>query len=412
MIKFEVTGTGVLPIKTEGTIQSTYCTLDFQVIASPPTHFSQDSESIIASWNVDLKYRNQNSAWQSLSIVEPVEVTSGDSIQQAVGKVPPGASILVHPGKYIENLHITKPVHIISKSSSHIFGQIVVDASNVTLNGFTFYSLDLSLSTITVTSLSSASFILNCRFTGTQEMKSLSDTESAAAVNCAGCSELSLVNNIVENWKHGLQVDKDSSITVQSNVFRSCKTAITISHTSTASLIRNLFVENVVAIRIQQLDSMFQAQLNTEGNVFERNLVTVEPSVLGGNVSLGSLGYTVGPTFGDETGLMLLSGLALQGDLPPLSLRDTQRLTISGTCQNSKDPTSEYCSTLHIQQDQSHCDCSSFSGKNYVAHLMHVIIQKKDSDMLKCLFMKAHTGLSVGGRDSWNNDCLARLYYT
>ena len=364
MIKFEVTGTGVLPIKTEGTLQPTYCTLDLQVAASSPTHFSLDSESRIASWNVDLKYRNQNSTWQSLSIIEPVEVTSGESIQQALGKVPPGTSILVQSGNYIENLHITKPVHIISKSSSHIFGQIVVDASNVTLNGFTLYSLDPSLSTITITALSSASFVLNCRFAGTPEMKS--NTESAAAVHCAGCSELSLVNNIVENWKHGLQVDKDSSITVQSNVFRSCKTAIKISHTSTASLIRNLFVENVVAIQIQQHESTFQAQINTEGNVFENNLVTVAPSVLGGNISLGSLGYTVGPTFGDETGLMLLSGLALQEDLPPLNLRDTQRLIISGSCQNSQDPTSEYCSTLYIRQDQSrddHCDCSSFSGK-------------------------------------------------
>ena len=308
MIKFEVAGTGVLPIKTEGTVQSTYCTLDLQVIASPPTHFSQDSERIIASWNVDLKYRNQNSAWQSL--VEPVEVTSDESVQQVLGKVPPGASILVQPGKYVENLHITKPVHIISKSSSHIFGQIVVDASNVTLNGLTFYPLDASVSTITITALSSASFILNCRFTGTEEMKSLSDTESAAAVHCSGCSELSLVNNIVENWKHGLQVDEDSSITVQSNVFRSCETAVKISHTSTASLIRNLFAENLVAIQIQLHDSMLQAQINAEANVFENNLVTVEPSVLGGNVSLGSLGYTVGPTFGDETGQMLLSGLA------------------------------------------------------------------------------------------------------
>lgn len=378
MIKFEVAGTGVLPVKTEGTVQSTDCTVDLQVIASPPTHFSQDSERAITSWNVDLKYRNQNSAWQSL--VEPVEVTSDESIQQALGKVPPGASILVQPGKYVENLHITKPVHIISKSSSHVFGQIVVDASNVTLNGLTFYPLDPSLSTITITALSSASFILNCRFTGTEEMKSLSDTESAAAVHCAGCSELSLVNNIIENWKHGLQVDKDSSITVQSNVFRSCTTAIKISHTSTASLIRNLFVENLVAIQIQQHDSMLQAQINAEANVFENNLITVEPSVLGGTVSLGSLGYTVGPTFGDETGLMLLSGLAQQGDLPPLNLRDTQRLTISGSCPNSKGPTSVYCSTLHIQQDQSHddhCDCSSFSGKNDVAHLMHVITQEK-----------------------------------
>ena len=375
MIKFEVAGTGVLPVKTEGTVQSTYCTLDLQVIASPPTHFSQDSERTIASWNVDLKYRNQNSAWQSL--VEPVEVTSDESIQQVLGKVPPGASILVQPGKYVENLHITKPVHIISKSSSHVFGQIVVDASNVTLSGLTFYPLDPSVSTITITALSSASFILNCRFTGTEEMKSLSDTESAAAVHCSGCSELSLVNNIVENWKHGLQVDKDSSITVQSNVFRSCKTAVKISHTSTASLIRNLFVENLVAIQIQLHDSMLQAQINAEANVFENNLVTVEPSVLGGNVSLGSLGYTVGPTFGDETGQMLLSGLALQGDLPPLNLRNTQRLTISGSCQNSKDPTSAYCSTLQDQSHDDHCDCSSFSGKNDVAHLMHVITQEK-----------------------------------
>ena len=347
--------------------------MDLQVIATSPTHFSQDRDSRIASWNVDLKYRNQNSAWQSLSIIEPVEVTSGESIQQALGKVPPGGSILVHPGTYIENLYITKPVHIISKSSSHLFGQIVVDASNVTLNGFTLYHLELSNSTVTITALSSASFILNCRFVGTPEMKSLSVTESAAAVHCAGCSELSFVNNIIENWKHGLRVDKDGSVTVQSNVFRSCTTAIKISHTSTASLIRNLFVGNLVAVQIQQHESTFQAQISTVGNVFENNLAIVVPNVLGSGISLGSLGYTVGPIFGDETGLMLSSGLPLRGDLPPLELRDTQRLTISGNCQNSQNSSSEYCSTLHTQQDQSHgddhCDCSSFNGKStYVTH--------------------------------------------
>ena len=385
MVKFEVSGTGVLPVRTEETIQSTDCTLDLQVIASSPTHFSQDSESRIASWNVDLKYRNHNSAWQSLSIIEPVEVTSGESIQQALSKVPPGGSVLVHPGTYIENLYITKPVHIISKSSSHLFGQIVVDASNVTLNGFTLYHLKLSDSTITITALSSASFILNCRFVGTPEMKSLFVTESAAAVHCAGCSELSLVNNIIENWKHGLRVDKDSSVTVQSNVFRSCTTATKISHTSTASLVRNLFVGNLVAIQIQQHESTFQAQISTVGNVFENNLVTVAPSVLGGGISVDTLGYTVGPIFGDEMGLMLSSGLPLQGVLPPLELRDTQRLTIFGNCENSQNSSSEYCSTLHTQQDQSHgddqCDCSSFKGKStYVAHK-----RISDKPVLKCM---------------------------
>ena len=306
--------------------------------------------------------------------MEPVEVKNGESIQRAINNTPPGGSILVQLGNYAENLYINKPIQIHSNSASHIFGQIIVDASNVTLKGFTLYRLDPSNSAVTITAHSSASSVLNCRFVGMPEMKSRSQGGSAAAVHCTGCSELIFANNIVENWKCGLQVDGEGSITVQSNVFRSCITALEIVSTSTARLIRNLFVKNLVAIQILQHESIFSAQITAEGNVFENSLAVVTSSdgVHEGNVSLGSLNYIVGPSFDGETGLKPLQHIdrsTLHSYPSLVNLEMPQRLHVSGSCQNTTGSTTEYCASLHPPSyDRKHCDCSSLrvSSKNLI----------------------------------------------
>lgn len=304
-------------------------------------------------------------------------VKNGESIQRAISNIPPGGSILVQPGNYIENLYINKPVQIHSKSASHIFGQIVVNASNVTLKGFTLYRLDPSSSALTITGHSSASSVLNCRIIGMPETKSLSQAGSAAAVNCTGCSELIFVNNIIENWKYGFRVDEEGSITVQSNVFRFCMAALEIVSTSTARLIRNFFVKNLLAIQILQHKSIFVAQITAECNVFENNLAVVTSSdgVLESKISLDGLNYIVGPSFDSETRLKPLHhiyGSTLQSHP---SLQMPQRLHVSGSCQHSLAPTAEYCASLQALEypnySNDHCDCSSLQvpGKIYTMSL-------------------------------------------
>lgn len=307
-------------------------------------------------------------------------VKTGESIQQAISNIPPGGSILVQPGNYIENLYVSKPIQIHSKSASHIFGQIVVNASNVTLKGFTLYRLDPSSSALTITGHSSASSVLNCRIIGMPETKSLSQGGSAAAVHCTGCSQLIFVNNIIENWKYGFRVDEEGSITVQSNVFRSCMAALEIVSTSTARLIRNFFVKNLLVIQILQHKSIFVAQITAEGNVFENNLA-VGTSSDGSKISLDGLNYIVGPSFDSETRLKPLHhiyGSTLQSHP---SLQMPQRLHVSGSCQSSLSPTAEYCASLQALEypnyNSDHCDCSRLQvpGKIYTTSLAEYIIR-------------------------------------
>lgn len=270
-----------------GTRPYTSSPFDLQLLASLPQHLQGTPGEEVASWNIEVLCRLWNSSGEWVpfhGLNDGVERGRRfPSIQEAIHKAQDGFVVL-EPGVYVEDLYIDRSVHLMSASGAQrasILGHIVVNASQVTLDGISFSATNRSRPVVTVARADSVS-IVNCRFIGKKELKSMAEDFVAPAVFCGTCSRLRFVNNFVKEWTTGLTIVGSSNIIMQSNSFSSCVTALNILSCpkSNLHLVRNLFTKNAVAI---QLKERCEEQA-IEHNIFDGNLRIV---MIGDEVAKG-----------------------------------------------------------------------------------------------------------------------------
>ena len=342
-VQFEAMGSEFISSTSTGTFHSLGSVIDLQVVAYLPNHFHPAISRTIASQGVDLQYRTWSTAtdfeWKSLATVREVHVGDGktySSIRTAIKNSPVGSTVIVHPGVYSEDIFITKSVLVQSYSEAranvtHIFGHIGIAASGVTLNGFSIYPPTTSKPAITVYEGSTS--ILNCRLPGEIELRSLAQSDPIPAIYCISCSQFSLLNNILENWKVALVIENGSDVTIQSNVFKSTQIAVSIASTKSTRLTRNLFLQNDIAIQIQHQDT----KLAVKSNVFHGNLkLLTHPDSYEGNFTATMNYITTSSYLNYTTRSKTIQRMynSLQRRDPPIQdLSIFSKLFVSGTCR-------------------------------------------------------------------------------
>lgn len=229
----------------------------------------------MAAWNIEVLYRLWRSSgeWVPFHELDDCVGEKGKfpSIQEAIYNTQDGFAVL-KPGVYVEDLYINRSVHLKSANGAQhtsILGHIVVNASQVTLDGISFSATNRSRPLVTVLRVDSVS-VVNCKFNGEKELKLLAEEFVAPAVFCGSCSRLHFVNNFVKDWTTGLKIVGGNDIVIRSNSFSSCVTALNILSCLKLNLhlVGNLFVENAVAI---QLKEHHEEQV-IKHNIFDGNL--------------------------------------------------------------------------------------------------------------------------------------------
>ena len=253
--------------------------LSVKIIAEKST----TSPSSVHSWQLDLLYTYEYSntaIWMKLPMPQqPIYIGRNDSIQAAVDAAPEGSTFYLDSGSYAEDLNIHKTLRIIAAHGAiktHLFGEVIIMAPGVTFQGITFYPAIKSYSTITVNS-SSAS-IINCRFIDSVESLSLYYPRPTIAIDCEHCSHVSIVNNDFYGWKHAVLLKDSNNAKIQTNILKSCQTALSIAVADGTRVTGNHFLGNVVAMKVV---SSVDIDVFRQKNTFSGNVI---PLVCGGKV--------------------------------------------------------------------------------------------------------------------------------
>lgn len=258
---------------------------------------------------------------------QPIYIGRNDSIQTVIDAAPDGSTLYLDRGSFTEDLSIHKTVHIIAPYGAietHLFGEVVIRASNVTFQGITFYPAIKSYSTITINS-SSAS-IINCRFIDSVESLSLYSPRPTVAVDCEHCSHVTVVNNDFYGWKHAVLLKRFDNARIQTNMFKSCQTALSIAVADGVRATGNHFLGNVVALEVV---SPVDIDVFRKNNIFSGNVI---PFVCGGKVQLFA-GFQSDTQYSRQ-------------------VLGSQFLHVTATCNITEDTTAtnEVCSSIrHVQ---------------------------------------------------------------
>ena len=247
--------------------------LSVKILAEKPSIYDKQ---LIYSWELDIKFSftkvQGDIVWRDLpSMNETLFIKSNELIQDAIDAASEGSIILLHPGRYKEDLRIDKALKIVSTggcTETHVFGEVSVTADNVTLQGITFYPSTKSFSTLKINN--SFATIVNCRFVENLDSKALYSPVPSVAIDCESCPHLTIVNNDFYGWKHAVLVATADSLTVQTNTFRFCQSAVLIITDSMCNIWGNLFKNNIIGIQSPIVESM-EKFLNT--NTFSGNVI-------------------------------------------------------------------------------------------------------------------------------------------
>ena len=289
-ISMKALGRNVVPFTSSGQFNTSCRMLDLKVMRRRPHLFTSLSQLSFASWNLELMYRTQKSQeWKCLHQFESSKAyyTVGvnrefNSIQEAVEGVPAGNVVLVDEGHYSEIIHITKPLKLLSVSGASrtiVLGQIMISSSNVTIDGFSFYSLNSTLSQMIVHNSSSIS-IQNCRFISNQKSDYISQ-QTAPLIQFKNSFNLLFINNFISDSKLGLLIENGTHSTIQTNAFESSSVAFKVVSSLETQVYANYFDKNVLALNIEL------ASVYIVSNVFSRNLAVMETHNRTDDVTVG-----------------------------------------------------------------------------------------------------------------------------
>lgn len=260
-------------------------TINLGVIATPPYDRS------VGQWNLELEYQVCNSSsprpttseWKRLTKFNLTSVAvekSGaySSIQAAVDSVSPGSVIFVNPGHYVEDIYISKPLRLLTSKTGPktiIFGQILIESSNVTIDGFLFHSTTPFKPSLKVINSSSVS-ILNCEFHSSKELKFLTQLghhPRTSALLLQTSQNLQVMNGLFKDCRVGVAIDDCTGCNITGSTFRSCITAVQAVSCGSVRITRNYFVQNFVALGIDNFELLEHI---LDENIFDRNSVMIQ----------------------------------------------------------------------------------------------------------------------------------------
>lgn len=281
-----VLGSRVLPAYIFEHLGATLEKINLGVIATPPYNKS------IGQWNLELEYQ----VWNSSSLPKPItsewkRLTKFDltsvvvekggcysSIQAAVEGANPGSVIFVSPDHYVEDIFISKPLRLLAGKNgpkTTIFGQILIESSNVTIDGFVFHTLNSFKPSLVVINSSSVS-ILNCEFRSNKELKFLMQIghhPHTSALLLQTSQNLQIMNSLFKDCRAGLTIDNCTLCNVAGNTFHSCTAAMQTFSSDSIRVTRNYFVRNFVALGV---DSFEVVKHLMNENIFEKNSVMIQ----------------------------------------------------------------------------------------------------------------------------------------
>ena len=272
--------------------------LDLQVVATLPTHFSKHVAKKVASRFLSLKFKILDSKvsedeWKYLDIYNdynPVIVhdnTKVSSLQSILDAAVNGSTIILPRGHYVENLYIASPVRFVSADGANqtiIYGQITINASGVTVDGFSVYPIVPTQPAVLIEHSHSVS-IQNCRIIGQKDFKHTNTSHSPVpGILVSESSHICLINNILTDLQVGMSVMRTLEVKIQSNVFSSCLTAIQFRSSSITELARNLFAENILVFNLDSenvrddegLPIDLYKEIFSKQNFFKRNVMITD----------------------------------------------------------------------------------------------------------------------------------------
>lgn len=339
-LTLEGSGTALVPTHTTLAIPEKNCaTLDIRVTAHLPQTLTMSKEEFMPSLVPCLRIRTHSSGeWitASSAIAAPtIHLSSSSLIQQALNEAPPGSTLLVAPGRYFENLRITKPVNLRGSGpadQTKLFGSIwVLSTSHVTVDGVCVYPLDQPSAGLRITS-SADVFIQNCIVTQDLSQKFLVSRKNASGIYASHSSGVHFTNNILRGYGFGLYLDECHGCMVRTNVFCGCWNALGVARCDGLTLTGNWFRENM-AVVLSLEGGAGGYGLAANGNMFEDNAAL---DVVGGySLPLGS-------------GSVLVEELQRRSEGGGgESERKEAKVVVRGTCMGSEDlKTSEYCASI------------------------------------------------------------------
>ncbi len=275
----KVHGSRVVPVQISEQLISAATAMSLNIVAIPPPHK-------IGLWIVELEYQiwnsSLNSEWKRLtqfdSKVMVVDKTGTyTSMQAAVDSARPGGVVIVEPGHYFEDLHVAKPLKLLVRGDSSrtlIFGQLIIESTNVTVDGFQFHALNSLKSSLVVKNTTFVS-IQNCQFYGNKQFKFISHSDHCctSALRLQNSVNFYLINSYFQDSSVGLAINNCTKCSIVGNSFTSCVAAFQSVSSNSIKISRNYFVRNLVALEIDSLELIDHI---LDKNVFEKNSAIVK----------------------------------------------------------------------------------------------------------------------------------------
>jgi hypothetical protein len=248
-LELRPSGPALSPVTESGHLPIHCMNLSIEVRAKKPAIY----DSSVYSWQLDVKYCSDlpwKCVWRDVPLLkESVHVESNMSLQNAINAAANNSTIYVEPGSFLEDIIINKTLKIVSIgafANTHIFGEVLISAAGVTLQGMTFYPSTQTFSTLRINS--SFVTIVNCRFVDSVESLALYTPLPTVAIDCENCPHLKIVNNDFYGWKHAVMLKTTYNAEVTTNIFRFCHCAVSIVTECLCAVRGNLFKNNIIAM--------------------------------------------------------------------------------------------------------------------------------------------------------------------
>lgn len=252
--------------------------MDLRVLISSPPHMS--NVGVAPMMHAVPQYRmltgNMANNWNGF--ITKNTFTVGDissdfnSIQACLNAVPAGSFIAVHPGVYNESITITKSVTLMASgglSSTFLTTTVIISASCVTLNGFTFKGTSRNQTILKIEGIRIR--IQNCKFIGQYMVNQPIDQHNVElAISCHGCRNVKIFNNIFFHCMFALQLNNSKRFTIRSNVFSYGYTSMVVQQSTNIYAFGNMFESNRAIV---WLDRGSEASvLSLADNIYNNNL--------------------------------------------------------------------------------------------------------------------------------------------
>ena len=278
-IELKVHGTNVVPAHKTEHLRFAISTVNLRVVSTPPPHKT-------GLWNVELEYQvwksssnPTSSKWKRLtrfdsSAIIVSKTANHSSIRAAVDSARPGGVVIVEPGHYIEDIHIAKPLELLTNvegGKTLIVGQLIIESSNVTVGGFQFRALNPLKSSLMVKNATFVS-VQNCQFYGNKQIK-FSSHHSTSTLLLQTSKNVYLFNNFFEDCSLGLAIEDCTECDIVGNRFTSCLTAFQTFSSPNVKITRNFFSRNLVAFEVDSLDCVSRM---LDENILEKNSAIVK----------------------------------------------------------------------------------------------------------------------------------------